>query len=120
MKKKNFIKKLIKNNRASWVTIAGIIMIFLLSASCASQYNKQALPEKGGSEIVKGGGDQEIECRWKRLTGSNLREKFCATKAAWEKIDQGQKRDADQFMDDVVDEMRQNRNAFEDDTAVPF
>ena len=113
MKKKNFIKKLIKNNRASWMTIAGMIMILLLSASCASEYNKQALHGKNGAEISKSGGDQEKECRWEVPTGSTLRQKVCRTKAGWAEIERRQKKDVDKFYDEVVDEMRQNPSTFE-------
>lgn len=113
MKKKKFINQLMKNNRASWIPIVGMIVISLLSASCTSEYNKQALPEKGESEIGKSGGDREIECRWEIPTGSTLREKVCRTKAGWAEIDRRQKMDADKFYDEVVDEMRQNRTEFE-------
>ena len=114
MKKNNVKTFLMKNNRASRMTIAALIMSLLLSASCVSQNKKQASTIKGGPGSGEGGVDQEIECRWYVPTGSTLRQKTCASKAEWEKIDQGGKRDADRFFDDVVDEMRQNRTDFEE------
>ena len=110
MKKKNSIEKCKKNNSANRATIVGMILFSFLSFSCAG--NKQALPVSNESEISKGGGDPELECRWRVPTGSTLRQKVCATKAAWERMDRRQRKDADRFYDDVVDEMRQKSPDF--------
>ena len=113
MRKYPFFKGLMKNLRASWVNLACVLMIPLITSACAGGYSKQTLSNANETRQVSANGesqngetndDQKIECRWERVTGSILRRKVCATKELWAKIEEKFKRDAEEMMDDFRDQ----------------
>lgn len=89
MKGIHFSAKVIKIIKSNFLKLCCLLSITLLLASCASETSPQTTDmvssntaETESQSLASNG--QEIECRSLKVTGSNLKKRFCDTKANWD------------------------------------
>jgi hypothetical protein len=108
-----FLKRLKENVRASSVILACVFMIALLTGACASEYKKQTLSSANESGQVSAKSEsqngetndgQELVCRTMTITGSRIKKTYCATKEQWAVMDKKNRKESEEFMDDVNDD----------------
>ena len=104
------LKKLRGYIKMSWLSLACIFMIVILTGACATGTKKQAMSKTNitgqktaDSEVQYSNltGDNEIECRMRIATGSIFRKKVCLTKAAWAVVDEKNRKRMDRYERDV-------------------
>ncbi len=91
------IKETVTNFPAKLVFVLGVAV---LTAACASEPGKDAASAANASaktDEVAGNGE-EMQCKYIKVTGTNLPQKFCKTKALWEAMDKASKSVADEYM----------------------
>ena len=88
-----------------------ILFIALLIGACASN-SKQAVSNVNEAGLVSTTADvendkidnpYEIECRYRRMTGSRFKEKVCSTKAEWAKLDRKNQKNTQIWKDEMND-----------------
>ena len=121
------LKKLRGYIKMSWLSLACIFMIVILTGACATSTKKQAMSKTNitgqktaDSEVQYSNltGDNEIECRMRIATGSIFRKKVCLTKAAWAIVDEKNRKRTDRFHRDVNSKESVNNLPTGSDAAV--
>jgi len=81
---------------AKLVLVVGFAMLI---AACASEPGKDAAAagasDKSADVATNG---EDMQCKYIKVTGTNLPQKFCKTKAMWEAMDKASKSVADEYM----------------------
>ena len=121
------LKKLRGYIKMSWLSLACIFMIVILTGACATSTKKQAMSKTNitgqktaDSEVQYSNltGDNEIECRMRVATGSIFKKKVCLTKAAWAIVDEKNRKRTDRFHRDVNSKESVNNLPTGSDAAV--
>jgi biotin-(acetyl-CoA carboxylase) ligase len=107
-------KQIIKALANTSIPLVCVIVITLLTASCATVPTKQtkSTDTTANSLTTKEKSDnettadilQEIECRTVQVTGSRFTRKICEYKEVWAAIDKENKKESDEFVRGITEQ----------------